>query len=108
MINPKIIFFILLTVGILLEVLGDIFFKKWAIQSKIVMLIIGALLYFTGTIFWAFSLRYETLSKAGIIFMLANIILIALAGILIFKENLSLINKIGIALGIVSIILVEL
>jgi multidrug transporter EmrE-like cation transporter len=106
--DAKIIFFILLAAGILLEVAGDIFFKRWALQSKTIILVIGALLYFTGTIFWAFSLKYETLSKAGVIFMLANIILIALAGTMIFKENLSLINKIGIALGIISIILVEL
>jgi drug/metabolite transporter (DMT)-like permease len=72
------------------------------------MLVLGAAIYFVGTIFWAFSLKYETLSKAGVIFMLANIILITLAGTIIFKENLSLANKIGLALGMISIILVGL
>jgi len=106
--GPKTIFFSILIVAILLEVAGDVFFKKWSLSSRNVMLVIGAILYFAGSIFWAISLRYETLSKAGSIFMILNVILIVLAGLFIFKEDLSLTNRIGVLLGIVSIILIEL
>lgn len=108
MINPKYLFFIILITAILLEVIGDIFFKKYALESKKYIIIIGLIFYFLGSILWAISLKYETLSKAGTIFMVMNIILITLVGALYFKEDLSLTNKIGVALGIISIILIEL
>ncbi len=106
-IEIKTIFIILIAIAVLLEVTGDIFFKKWTIQNKNILLIIGLLIYFIGSVFWAISLKYELLSKAISIFTILNLIIIALVGILIFKENLSLINKLGIALGILSIILIE-
>jgi multidrug transporter EmrE-like cation transporter len=105
--TPKTIFFSILIIAILLEVAGDVFFKKWSLSSRSAMLVIGAILYFAGSIFWAISLKYETLSKAGTIFMIANFVLIALVGVLYFKEDLSLTNKLGIALGALSIILIE-
>ena len=105
--NPRIIFFTILLIAIFLEVIGDILFKKWALQSKTTMLIIGAILYFVGSMFWAVSLKYETLSKAGPTFMILNLILIVLSGIFIFKEDLSLTNKIGVILGVISIILIQ-
>jgi small multidrug resistance pump len=106
--SPKTIFFILLGSAILLEVIGDIFFKKYALDSKKTIIIIGLIFYFLGSLLWAISLKYETLSKAGTIFMVMNIILITLVGTLYFKEDLSLMNKLGIVLGALSIILIEL
>ena len=66
------------------------------------------MIYFIGTMVWAFSLKYELLSKAISIFTILNIVLLVLAGILVFNESLSIINKIGIALGILSVILIEI
>src|SRR3990167_3449873 len=103
----KIIFFGLVILAVALEVAGDIFFKKWAIESKGVLLYIGLLIYFIGTIFWAISLRYEYLSKAISVFTVLNLVIVVLVGVLYFKEDLSLINKVGIGLGILSVILIE-
>jgi len=106
--NAKLIFFALILLAVLLEVVADILFKKWSINNKNLLLIIGLLIYFAGTIFWAFSLKYEYISKAIVLFTVLNLIIIVLAGMLIFKENLSLTNKIGILLGILSVVLIEL
>jgi multidrug transporter EmrE-like cation transporter len=94
--------------AVILEVIGDVLFKKYALDSKKTLMIIGLIFYFLGSLLWAISLKYETLSKAGTIFMLANIILIVLVGTLYFNEELSFANKVGIALGALSIILIEL
>lgn len=107
-INLKVIFFIFIIAAVALEVIADILFKKWAIQNKNLLLIIGLFLYFLGTCFWAFSLKYEFLSKAISIFTVLNLIIITLAGLIIFKEDLSLTNKIGITFGIISVILIEI
>lgn len=103
----KAIFFVLIALAVLLEVVGDIFFKKWAMGNKNILLIFGLIIYFTGTIIWAISLKYELLSKAVSVFAVLNLIIILLVGLIYFKEDLSLINKIGIGLGVLSIILIE-
>lgn len=103
----KFIFFGLIALAVVLEVAGDILFKKWAIDNKNILLYVGLLIYFIGTIFWAISLKYELLSKAISVFTILNLIIVILVGVLYFKEDLSLINKIGMGLGILSVILIE-
>ncbi|HRZ85522.1 MAG TPA: SMR family transporter [Candidatus Paceibacterota bacterium] len=103
----KIIFFLLIGIAVLLEVIGDIFFKKWSINNRIILLIAGLLIYFVGTAFWAISLKYEYLSKAISIFTILNLIIVVLVGVIYFKEDLSLINRIGIGLGVLSVFLIE-
>ncbi|MFA5125598.1 MAG: SMR family transporter [archaeon] len=104
----KIIFFSLILVATFLEVVGDVFFKKWSLGESNWILILGFVIYFIGTVFWAFSLKYGFLSKAISVLTILNLIAVVLVGVLYFKEDLSFINKIGIAVGVLSIILIEL
>ncbi|MEK7202923.1 MAG: SMR family transporter [Patescibacteria group bacterium] len=104
----KSIFFGLMVLAVAFEIIGDIFFKKWSIDSKNILFYAGLLVYLIGTIFWAISLKYEYLSKAIAVFTVLNLIILVFIGIFYFKENLSLINKIGIGLSILSIILIEI
>lgn len=104
----KAMFFILIALAVTLEVIGDVLFKKWAIGSRGLYLGIGLLIYFIGTVFWAISLKYEYLSKAISVFTVLNLIIVSLVGIFMFKEDLSVINKAGIALGVLSVILIEI
>ena len=104
----KNLFFGLIILAVVLEVIGDILFKKYAINNKYLFLILGLIVYFVGTIFWAISLRYAFLSKAILVFTVLNLIAVVLVGIVMFKESLSLTNKIGLMLGVISIILIEL
>src|SRR3989344_3805136 len=103
--TPRMIFFLLVGIAVVLEIAADIFFKKWALDNRQVLLILGLLLYAAGTVFWAYSLKYEYLSKAVVLFTLLNLIAITLAGVILFKEHLTALNKVGIALGILSIFL---
>lgn len=104
----KFLFFAMILLATLFEVAGDIFFKKWSMGGKNALIIIGFLIYAIGTIFWAFSLKYEYLSKAISVLTILNLIIIVLVGTLYFNEGLSLINKIGIALGVISVVLIEI
>lgn len=104
----KIIFLSLIIVAVALEVFADILFKKWSNTNKLYFIIIGFIIYLAGTLFWAFSLRYEFISKAGSVFVLLNLIGLTMAGVLIFKEKLSITNWAGIFLGLISILLIEL
>lgn len=105
--SPKAAFFALIAGSVALEVAADVLLKKWSINDKGLLLYSGLALYFLGTVLWAFSLRHEMLSKAISVFTVLNLVLVVLAGVFIFKEDLSLMNKAGIVLGIISIILLE-
>lgn len=107
-ITLKFIFFGLVILAISGEVIGDILFKKWSLNGKNAILTTGFIIYSIGTLFWAFSLKYEVLSKAISVLTILNLIIIVLIGVLYFNENLSFMNKIGISLGILSMILIEI
>ena len=104
----KLMFFILVIIAVVLEVIADIMFKKWSIESKNILLYIWILIYSVGTVLWAISLKFEYLSKAISIFAILNLVIISLVGILYFKEDLSYLNKLGIVLGVFSLILIEI
>ncbi|MBI5913117.1 EamA family transporter [Candidatus Azambacteria bacterium] len=104
----KYIFLLLITLAVALEVFSDVLFKKWAIENRSYLLVLGLVIYMIGTTFWAYSLRYGHLSKAISIFAVLNLIILVLVGVLFFKEDLSVINKVGIALGVISVILIEI
>ncbi len=104
----KLYFYGLIFLAVAFEVIGDIFFKRSVLENKNLFLYIGLFVYFIGTIFWALSLKYELLSKAITIFTIINLIVIILVGVIYFNENISLINKIGVGVGIISVILMEI
>ena len=98
----------ILLLAVLLEVIADTLFKYWSIQSHGVFLWSGMILYTVGTLIWAYSLKLEVLSKAITMFTVLNLVIVVLVGALLFKESLSLINKVGILLGIMSVIFLQL
>ena len=77
----------LILVAVIFEVVADILFKKWSIESRNILFSVGLLVYFIGTIFWAVSLKYEYLSKAVSIFTILNLIILVAVGTLLFKEK---------------------
>ncbi len=104
----KTLFLVLVVLAAVLEASGDVILKKWAIDGKQALFALGLAVYFAATVVWAFSLRYEFLSRAISIVTVLNLVIVVLAGALYFKEDLSAANKVGIALGIVSVVLMEL
>jgi multidrug transporter EmrE-like cation transporter len=105
--STAVLFMGCIILGVMFEAIGDVVLKQWAMAHHNLMLISGLLVYFIGAIFWAFSLKYELLSKSISIFTILNLIAVALLGVFLFNEKLTLVNKLGILLGIVSVILIE-
>lgn len=104
----KSFFLILIAVVTIFEVAGDILFKEWSIHNKNYLLIIGIFLYMCATTFWAFTLKYQDLSMAVVIFGVLTVVVGALVGVLLYHEQLSTLNYIGIVFGIICIILLEI
>ncbi len=103
----KYVFLILIALAAAGEAFGDVILKKWAIEGKLAVFVFGIAVYFIATVIWAFSLKYEFLSKAISVITVLNMLIVVLVGVLYFKEDLSAINKIGIALGVLSVVLIE-
>ena len=101
-------FLTLIALAVAFEVVADVLFKKWAMENRGQLLAIGLALYFIGTVFWAISLRHDLLSRAVTVFTVANLIAVVLAGVLIFGEELTTLQRIGIGLGVLSVLLLEL
>lgn len=105
--SPKSLFLILISFAALTEAIGDIILKQWTINGKNLTFILGFIVYICSTFIWALSLRHEYLSKAISVITVLNLIIVVLVGILYFKEDLTMINKVGIVLGVISVILIE-
>lgn len=101
-------FLILIFAAVVFETIADILFKMSYIQNKSLLLWSGVGLYTIGTIIWAFSLKHEHISKAITLFSVLNLIAIVCVGVLFFNEDLSLVNKIGVGLGVLSVILLQM
>lgn len=104
----KILFLSIMVVVAFLEVGGDILFKKWSLAGWTGFLLLGLLAYLLAAGCWAFSLKYETLSRAIFVFTIINLFFGVLAGIMIFGDQITLWQKVGMVLGIISIVLIEL
>jgi multidrug transporter EmrE-like cation transporter len=104
----KLTFYILIIGVTVFEILADFLFKKWTLMNNRLFLAFGILSYLVSTVIWAFSLREESLSKAIAMFTILSLILIVLMGVFVFNEHLSGWNILGIALGVVSIILISI
>lgn len=105
--KAKLIFFSLMAIAVAFELVGDFYFKKWSLEHSGWILGFGLLMYFIGTVFWAISLKYESLSKAILIFFILSMLGAVFIGVYFFKEELTMLNKLGILLGLLSVILVE-
>lgn len=106
--QPLPTFILLLAPAVTLEVFADIFFKLWANNNRSLLLAVGIILYALGTLAWAYSLKFEQLSKAITLFTVVNLVAVILVGVFFFKENLNATSTLGIILGIISVVLLSL
>jgi len=105
---PHYLPFIILFVGGSILTIGDIVMKKWVINSSIPLFIAGLGIYLVGLIFLAISFKYKNIAVASTIFVIFNITTLSIVSWFCFKETLTTFQFVGIALGISSIIFLEL
>lgn len=99
---------ILLFIGGIILTIGDIIMKKWIQTESYSFYIWGLVIYLAGLNFLAQSFKYKNIAVASVIFVLFNVITLSIVSWLYFKEPLSLYEIVGITLGVISIVFLEL
>ncbi len=95
-----------LVVLILFEGLADYFAGKWGITGNLRFAIISFTGYAVGNLSWLIAMHNGSgLVRGAEIFSIVSALLAITIGILIYKENLSTTQIIGVILGIISIVL---
>lgn len=97
-----------LAVLITFEFIADIFAKEWSLAQHRHILWIGALgSYLLANTFWLFALKNGSgLTRGAIIFSVFSAILAAFIGMLLYHEQLSKIQMLGVVVGIISLVLI--
>lgn len=104
----NLIAFALLAIGGLILTGGDLFMKQWVNTNKPAVYLLGMALYIVGLNFMAFSFKYKNIAVASVIFVLINIITLIAFSYFYWQERLSGLEVVGLTLGIIAIVLLEL
>lgn len=95
-----------LIVGGVLLTVGDLFMKAWAVSTNKYNYLIGIFFWIFGSLFLAWTYKYENLAMATLFYILVNILTLALVSVFYYHEPLSIKQSIGLLLGLVSIFLI--
>lgn len=89
-----------------LTVLADVLIKKAADQNQILSpyFVGGALIYGLSAIGWFYAFRALNMATVGGVYALATVILIALVGIVMFKEQLQPVEYAVLSVAVLSIL----
>jgi multidrug transporter EmrE-like cation transporter len=98
---------LLVLIGGLILTIGDIVFKKWAITNNWQTFFFGLFIWTIGLCFLAFSFKYKNIAIASLIFSLSNVIILTTISWFYFGETITIIQLVGIILGITAVILLE-
>ncbi len=91
-----------------ITVLADAFIKHASLQNAFSgwrMLILGAVIYGLTAFGWFFVMRKNKLFTLGVLYGVGCIVLLTLVSVFYFKEKINSFEIFGIALAIISIII---
>jgi multidrug transporter EmrE-like cation transporter len=106
-------FYAFLVLAVVLEGSADLLLRKWGLDraaggGRWVFFALSLAVYMGGAVCWGLSLQYREVSRGIVAFAVLNVLAVAVAGVFLYGEELSPVNRVGIALGLCSLVLVEL
>lgn len=98
----------LLSIGLsFVTVIADFLIKKASLQegfSGYQLMLLGALIYGLTAFGWFFVMRNTKVSTLGVLYAVSCVVFMCLISIFYFKERISSIEILGVALAITSLI----
>jgi drug/metabolite transporter (DMT)-like permease len=96
-----------LSILVFFEMVADIFAKNWSLRGGWYLAGLSLLSYMLANVFWLFALKNGSgLTKGAIIFSISSAVVATILGVFFYKEDLSIIQMIGVFLGLVSLIFI--
>ncbi|MBX7208664.1 MAG: hypothetical protein K1X78_10150 [Verrucomicrobiaceae bacterium] len=96
---------------VLICAIGDVFFKRAAALPRPFTsgsFIVGSLIYGLCGFSWVIVLQTAKLATSGVLFSVLWSVSLAICGLVLFGEHLTTREMIGFALGVVSLVLLNL
>lgn len=91
---------------ILFELVADIFAKQWSVSGRPHIWLVAIVAYCLANFFWLFALKNGVgLGRGAVMFSLVSEALAIIVGLYFFKEHITLMQGVGILLGVVSLVL---
>ncbi len=103
----KIPLFLLFAVSALFVGIGDYLAKKWSIDHGWGSSAGSLVCYFSSSFFYLLTLTRKGLVVSCVIWSIASIIAFLFVGLVIYNETLSPLQTVGVVLGIVSLLLLN-
>ena len=88
--------------------IGDIIFKVWVNKSLSYLYISGLIIYILGLMCLVQSFKSQNIAVASAIFVIVNIVTLSLVSYFYFKEPLSVLQIVGLAVAFIAILLLDL
>lgn len=107
--NGRLPIFIFLLCAAVIAAIGDYFSKRWAIGHGGKYLPIAYGFYAIGTGIWFLTIKHgKELGKMTGMWVVGGMIAGVAIGVLVFHEHLSVVNILGLVLGILGVVLMSL
>ena len=87
---------------------GDIIMKKWIAGGGVIVYGIGLVIYLVGMVFLSQSYKFKNIAVASLAMVIINIITLLIISWLFYHEQLSVLQLIGVTLGLMSVVILEL
>lgn len=92
---------------ILFELVADVFAKEWSLKSNPWFWIGSLFSYVVANAFWLYAIKSGSgLARGATIFSVASAVLAIVVGLIIYKENVTTIQVLGMFFGLVAIVLI--
>jgi multidrug transporter EmrE-like cation transporter len=101
-------FYLYIAIINLLDLLAIIAGKMWYLTGRPVYLILCSLGFALAGIFFALSLKFEGAAITNILWISISVILVAIVGYFVFKENINLIQFFGIIAVLIGVVLLNI
>lgn len=93
---------------IVFEGVADILSKEWAVRGKFTWWLLAIGGYVVANTFWLFAIRNGSgLTRGAIIFSVGSAILAVAIGLLLYREEISRMQALGVVLGLVAVALIS-
>ena len=93
-----------LSLLIFFELVADILAKEWSLHRGYILAGGALVSYLIANSFWLFALKNGSgLARGAVIFSVASGIIAVVLGVVLFKEEVTKIQMIGMVLGVISI-----